>query len=116
MFDARAGAATAACDGLLDTFRMLQEKGRLDQARADSAALRIQACQQLQDLAVCHIVVEAIVEDLDAKKALFAQLEAIVGDDVILASNTSSLSVTAIAASAQHPERIAGYHFSIRCR
>ena len=56
-------------------------------------------------------MVEAIVERLDVKKALFAQLEAIVGPDAVLATNTSSLSVTAIAAGLKRPQRFAGYHF-----
>jgi 3-hydroxybutyryl-CoA dehydrogenase len=59
----------------------------------------------------CHVVVEAIVEDLQAKRALFAKLESIVVQDCILASNTSSLSVTAMAAACKRPQRVAGYHF-----
>ena len=62
-------------------------------------------------LAPCHVVVEAIVEDLGAKRALFSALEKIVAGDCILASNTSSLSVTAMAAACKRPERVAGYHF-----
>jgi len=109
--DGRAGAAMAAREGLLGTFRMLLEKGRLEPASADSAATRLVACDNLEQLAGCHVVVEAIVEDLDAKKELFTNLEAIVGPDAILASNTSSLSVTAIAAGLKSPERVAGFHF-----
>jgi 3-hydroxybutyryl-CoA dehydrogenase len=62
-------------------------------------------------MAGCGVVVEAIVEDLDAKRALFRQLEGIVAHDCILATNTSSLSVTAIAAGLDRPERVAGFHF-----
>src|SRR6185295_2481690 len=59
----------------------------------------------------CHVVVEAIVEDLAAKRALFSELEKSVGERCILASNTSSLSVTAMAAACKRPGRVAGYHF-----
>jgi 3-hydroxybutyryl-CoA dehydrogenase len=111
LVDGRPGAATSAREGLLGTFQMLLEKGRLEPATADSAATRLLACEGLEQLAGCHVVVEAIVEELGAKKELFAKLEAIVGPDAILASNTSSLSVTAIAAGLQSPERVAGFHF-----
>src|SRR5690606_10302928 len=62
-------------------------------------------------LAGCDLVVEAIVERLDAKRALFAELEGIVGEGCVLASNTSSLSVTAIAAGCARPQRVVGWHF-----
>jgi 3-hydroxybutyryl-CoA dehydrogenase len=109
--DSREGAAAAARDALLSTFGMLVEKGKLDSARAESAQKRLQSCNDVKELAGCHVVVEAIVEDLDAKKTLFASLEKIVGPHTILATNTSSLSVTAIAAGLAHPERVAGFHF-----
>jgi 3-hydroxybutyryl-CoA dehydrogenase len=111
LVDGRPAAATAARDSLLATFQMLLEKGRLEPASAESAATRLVACENLEQLAGCHVVVEAIVEELGAKKELFSKLEAIVGPDAILASNTSSLSVTAIAAGLQNPERVAGLHF-----
>ncbi|WP_151445749.1 3-hydroxyacyl-CoA dehydrogenase [Lacisediminimonas profundi] len=111
MFDARPGAASAARDGLLETFTMLLQKGRLDQARADSTAARILTCDRIEDLSGCHVVIEAIVEDLAIKRALFAQLEGIAGPDAILASNTSSLQVTSIAAGLTRPERVGGFHF-----
>jgi 3-hydroxybutyryl-CoA dehydrogenase len=77
-----------------------------------TAALeRITIAPTLSGLASCHVVVEAIVEDLAAKKQLFSSLEAVVGENCILASNTSSLSVTAMAAGCSHPGRVAGYHF-----
>lgn len=109
--DGRAGAAATARDELLATFSMLVEKGKLDQAKATAAGERLQACSDLTALADCHVIVEAIVEDLAAKKSLFSTLEDIVAPTAILASNTSSLSVTAIAAGLKHPERVAGFHF-----
>src|SRR5690606_34843791 len=65
----------------------------------------------LEDVADCQLVIEAIVERLDVKRDLFAKLEDIVGPDCILASNTSSLSITAIAAACKRPQRVAGFHF-----
>ncbi|HEY0847599.1 MAG TPA: 3-hydroxyacyl-CoA dehydrogenase [Noviherbaspirillum sp.] len=109
--DSREGAAAAARDELVATFGKLVEKGKLDKAAADAAAAKLVPGTSLEDLAGCHVIVEAIVENLDAKKSLFTTLEGIVGPDTILATNTSSLSVTAIAAGLQHPERVAGFHF-----
>jgi 3-hydroxybutyryl-CoA dehydrogenase len=81
---------------------------------ADAAAAckaRLQPAADVQGLAACDLVVEAIVERLDVKQALFRELEAAVGPDCVLATNTSSLSVTAIAAGLERPQRFAGYHF-----
>ncbi|WP_019140075.1 3-hydroxyacyl-CoA dehydrogenase [Noviherbaspirillum massiliense] len=111
LVDSRAGAAEAAREELLKTFAKLADKGKLDQAAAQAAGERLQACAGLQDLASCHVIVEAIVENLEAKQSLFGTLEGIVNPSTILATNTSSLSVTAIAAGLKHPERVAGFHF-----
>ena len=78
---------------------------------ADAAIGRLQIAETLGGFAGCGIVVEAIVEELSAKRALFAALEPVVDADCILATNTSSLSVTAIAAACRRPERCAGFHF-----
>jgi 3-hydroxybutyryl-CoA dehydrogenase len=109
--DARPGAAAMAREELQKTFGKLADKGKLDKAAAEAAVARLQACDSLEQLAGCHVIVEAIVEELNAKKALFAQLETIAGPDALLATNTSSLPVTAIAAGLQHPERVGGFHF-----
>jgi 3-hydroxybutyryl-CoA dehydrogenase len=111
LFDAREGAADASRKELAGTFGKLVEKGKLDAGKAESAKQRLQACSALEDLAGCHVIVEAIVEDLAAKRSLFTSLEQIAGPDAILATNTSSLPVTAIAAGMQHPGRFAGFHF-----
>jgi 3-hydroxybutyryl-CoA dehydrogenase len=71
----------------------------------------VQAVSAVSDLAACVIVVEAIAEDLVAKLELFGELEAVVADDALLASNTSSLSLTALGAGLNHPERLVGLHF-----
>jgi len=82
-------------------------KGRADSAAADLLG----TVAALDDLAGCELVIEAIVEDLDAKLALFAELEGIVRADTILATNTSALSVTEIASAVETPERVVGMHF-----
>lgn len=87
------------------------EKGAMDVADARAAIARIEPLSDLNGLAGCHLVIEAIAEDLGIKQALFAQLEEIVSDDCILASNTSSLSITTIASKCRLPQRVAGFHF-----
>ncbi len=86
-------------------------KGRLDGAGADSIAARVVPVSSLDDLAEAGLVIEAVVERLDVKRRLFAELEALATADAVLATNTSSLSVTAIAAELRRPERVVGMHF-----
>jgi len=111
LFDAQAGAATGARDALAKTWDTLQAKGKLDAAARDANVQRLRVAESLPDLAGCDLVVEAIVERLDVKQTVFKQLEEVVAADAVLVSNTSSLSVTAIAAALRHPQRFAGYHF-----
>ena len=111
VFDVREGGATQGCGKLGQTLAKLQERGKLTAEQAAAASARVSPVGSLAELAGCDVVVEAIVEDLQAKQSLFGQLEAIVSDNCILASNTSSLSVTAIAAGLKRPERVAGFHF-----
>ncbi|MDH5206959.1 MAG: 3-hydroxyacyl-CoA dehydrogenase, partial [Hylemonella sp.] len=111
LYDTQPAAIAAAKQALIQQWARQQEKGRMDAATAQACESHLHAAASLQDLADCELVVEAIVERIDAKTALFAELEAIVSPQTILASNTSSLSITAIAAGLQHPQRVAGYHF-----
>jgi 3-hydroxybutyryl-CoA dehydrogenase len=111
VFDAQPGAARKAKDAIAQALGRLVEKGRLAGGDADKAVSRIEIVDSLAALAPCHVVVEAIVEDLAAKQELFGALESAVPPDCILASNTSSLSVTAMAAACKRPGRVAGYHF-----
>ena len=108
--DAREGAA-AAKQTLATTFETLISRGKLTPDAANAALSRILPATSMDQLADCDMIIEAIIEDLEAKKTLFATLETIVGSDAILASNTSSLSVTAIAAGLKHPARVVGFHF-----
>ena len=111
LHDTRPGAATQAIDGIRDGLRTLASKGRLDAERAESAARALCTTDALADLESCGLVIEAIVERLDAKAALFGALEAIVAPDCLLATNTSSIPVTAIGAGLRHPARLGGLHF-----
>ncbi|WP_078489581.1 3-hydroxyacyl-CoA dehydrogenase [Streptomyces bikiniensis] len=104
----RAGEAVAALTARLDR---LVEKGRLDAGAREAAVGRLHAAGELAELADAALVVEAIVEDLEVKRRLFADLEEVVGDDTVLATNTSSLSVTAIAGGLRLPGRFVGLHF-----
>lgn len=111
LMDAQAGAAEKAREAICTQWDKLVEKGRVDAGVAEGQKKRLLIVSTLTDLATCDLIVEAIVERLEVKKALFAELEALVPAQTVLASNTSSLSVTAIAAGLKHPERLAGYHF-----
>ncbi|MCB1995420.1 MAG: 3-hydroxyacyl-CoA dehydrogenase [Rhodoferax sp.] len=111
LFDLREGAAAAARDKLGQTLDGLAAKGKLTPAAAQATLGRIEAIGALDDAKGCGLVVEAIVENLDAKRALFQQLEGLLGTEAILATNTSSISVTAIANGLQRPERLVGMHF-----
>lgn len=111
LLDNRAGAAAAAIDNIRSMFAKLAAKGRMSAADADAAGTRLTAVEQLDALADAGLVIEAIVEKLDVKQKLFSALEALVGADCLLATNTSSISVTSIGAALQRPERLAGLHF-----
>lgn len=111
LYDANPAAVDAALGALRDTLDKLAAKGKVSPEQAKAALERLHPCTQLTELAGCQLVIEAIVERLEVKRELFKQLEGIVANDCILASNTSSLSITAIAAACAKPERVAGYHF-----
>lgn len=111
LHDLRPGAAEAAIAGIRVQIAKLASKGKLSAERAASAAAALQPAESLDALRDAKLVVEAIVENLDAKRALFSQLEALLAEDAILASNTSSISITAIGAALKRPDRLVGMHF-----
>jgi 3-hydroxybutyryl-CoA dehydrogenase len=111
LFDMREGAAIEAKDKLSASLNALVAKGKLNADAVAQTLSRISAIQTLQQAASAGLVVEAIVEKLEAKRGLFQQLETIVSADCILATNTSSISVTAIANGLQYPARLVGMHF-----
>ena len=111
LYDLNADSVKAALADVHSVWSRLQEKGRMTAEQVESAKACLQTASDLQALAAADLVVEAIVERLDVKQGLLQQLEEIVSADCVLASNTSSLSITAIAQACRHPERVAGYHF-----
>ncbi|WP_292934199.1 3-hydroxyacyl-CoA dehydrogenase PaaH [Noviherbaspirillum sp.] len=111
LYDTRPEAVEKAIASIRKTFGMLAEKGRMTAQAADAAGQRLSAADSLAGFADAGLVIEAIVENLDVKRRLFADLEGIVGDSCILATNTSSISVTALAANLRLPGRFAGMHF-----
>jgi 3-hydroxybutyryl-CoA dehydrogenase len=107
-------SADAVERGRAENAKVLQsgiERGKVTEADAIGITSRICYTERLEDFADCTLVVEAIVERLDIKQELFSKLESIVAADAILASNTSSLAITAIAAGVKTPERVVGMHF-----
>ena len=111
LFDSRDGAANEAKVKLTKTLETLIAKGKLGADDAVKTLSRIAAIGTLEAAASARLVVEAIVENLAIKRGLFQQLESIVAPDCVLATNTSSISVTAIANGLQHPGRLVGMHF-----
>jgi 3-hydroxybutyryl-CoA dehydrogenase len=111
LYDTRPGAAAQALDYVATTLSKLTEKGKLTAEAAQRAISNLQVANALSEFSGCDVVVEAIVENLEAKRELFRGLEGVVAQGCILATNTSSLQVTSIAAACAHPERVAGYHF-----
>ncbi|RYF76764.1 MAG: 3-hydroxyacyl-CoA dehydrogenase [Comamonadaceae bacterium] len=111
LFDTMDGAADRAREALGVQWQKLHDKGRFDATQLNALNDRVRVATTLGELAGCDLVIEAVVERLDIKRELFRQLEEVVTTRTTLASNTSSLSVTALAAQLRHPERFAGYHF-----
>jgi 3-hydroxybutyryl-CoA dehydrogenase len=111
LYDSQVDAAAKAVATISATWAKLAEKGKISADQASQYGARLKVCTDLKDLSPSHLVVEAIIENLKIKQAVLAQLEDIVSPTCLLTSNTSSLSVTAMAAGMRHPERFAGYHF-----
>ncbi|ROZ74427.1 3-hydroxyacyl-CoA dehydrogenase [Ramlibacter sp. WS9] len=111
LHDTRRDGAEEARAAITDELNFLAAKGKLEWSVATTAASNLVAVARLQDVAPAHVVIEAIVENRDAKQALFKELEQVVSESCILATNTSSLSVTEIAAKCARPARVAGLHF-----
>lgn len=111
LFDTRQEAVDKAMAGLKRTLDKLAEKGKLTAEAAAGILGRITPATALKDLAGCGLVIEAIVEDLGVKRKVFGELDTLLAPDAVLATNTSSLSVTAIAAGCTRPGRVVGLHF-----
>lgn len=111
LLDLKPGAAQQAIAGIQKAFGRLVEKGRMKALDAADAGARLSVAASTADLRGVALVVEAVVEKLDVKQQLFAELEGIVADYCILATNTSSISITAIGAALRRPQRLLGMHF-----
>ncbi|MFE5027689.1 3-hydroxyacyl-CoA dehydrogenase [Streptomyces sp. NPDC056656] len=111
LYDAVPGRAREAADAIAARLDRLVDKGRLDAAERDAARARLSAAGSLEEFAGAALVVEAVLERLDVKQQLFTDLEEIVADDCLLATNTSSLSVTAVGGALRLPGRLVGLHF-----
>ncbi|WP_051695431.1 3-hydroxyacyl-CoA dehydrogenase [Streptomyces sp. NRRL S-244] len=111
IYDINATLAAGGVGIVQDRVDRMAAKGRLDRAEAEDAIGRIEAASALADLADAALVIEAVVEDVAVKRALFETLEEVVSPDALLATNTSSLSVTELAAGLAHPGRFLGLHF-----
>ena len=109
LHDVRPDAVERAIEGIGQNLQKLVAKCKLSaQAAADA---RVSPAASIEELALAHLVIEAVVEELQAKQKVFGKLESIVSSDCILATNTSSISITAIGAHLNHPQRLAGMHF-----
>lgn len=111
LFDTRKEAVEKAMTALSTTMNKLVEKGKVSHDDASAIVNRIRPAYDLKDLSTCGLIIEAIVEILNVKKEVFSSLETIVSDSAVLATNTSSLSVTSIAAACKNPSRVIGLHF-----
>ncbi|TDF82321.1 3-hydroxyacyl-CoA dehydrogenase [Pseudomonas sp. H9] len=111
LFDSRTEAIDQALADNRQQLERLVKRGKLGADALNATVARMRPARSLAELAGCDLLIEAIVEQLEAKQALFRDLEALVAPDAVLASNTSSLSIGAIASVCQHPQRVAGFHF-----
>jgi 3-hydroxybutyryl-CoA dehydrogenase len=111
LFDVADGAVMRAISVVRDDLMQSVAKGRIEQGDADAVLRRIAAAHSLAQMDECDLVVEAIVENLEIKQRLLRDLESVVSQSCILATNTSSLSVTLIASGCAQPSRVAGWHF-----
>ena len=111
LFDVRAGAAAAAVAQTAKGLGTLVDKGRLSAADRDATLARLGVCDSVAQMTDAALVIEVIVENLETKRKLLQEVEAVVSPQAVLASNTSSISITAIANGLQHPQRVVGMHF-----
>lgn len=111
LFDSNIAVVDKALDGMSKSLDKLVEKGKMSAEDKNALMGRIKRSDNMEDYAGCGLIIEAIIENLEIKKTVFSKLESIVGEDCILASNTSSLSIASIAAACKKSERVIGIHF-----
>jgi len=111
LYDAKAGAAEAGRKKVAERIARLVEKGRMDEGDAAEAKANLVVAEHFPELAPADAVIEAIVEDIEVKRQVFAELEDVCGPETLLATNTSSIPIGAIARKLKHRNRVAGMHF-----
>jgi len=111
LFDTSTDSVRRGIEGITTGLDRLVSRGKMDESRRNEILANLHPVENLEQLATASLVIEAIIEDLPTKRDLFTKLEKLCSDSTILASNTSSLSVTAIAAKLQRPENLVGMHF-----
>jgi 3-hydroxybutyryl-CoA dehydrogenase len=111
LYDVNSDAVSSAIQGVRESFQKLVAKKRMTAEVCGAAQSRLGTASSIGELKGAKLVIEAVLEDLETKRQVFREAETVVDDDCILASNTSSLSITAIAAGLRRPERVAGMHF-----
>ncbi|MEO7175388.1 MAG: 3-hydroxyacyl-CoA dehydrogenase NAD-binding domain-containing protein, partial [Saprospiraceae bacterium] len=111
IYDAKVEMSQKAIIEIRANLEKLISKGKFDSAKLESTLGNLESVASIAELAKCDIVIEAAVENLPIKRQIFEELESIVSDHCILASNTSSLSITSIASACKRPERVVGMHF-----
>ena len=111
IFDSNSAVLARASDERKKSLLKLAEKGKLTSDEASAVQNRIRSSESMKILSTCDLIIEAIVENAEIKQKVFADLDGLVRNDCILASNTSSLSITSIAAACSKPERVIGLHF-----
>ncbi|ALJ00542.1 3-hydroxyacyl-CoA dehydrogenase NAD-binding domain-containing protein [Rufibacter tibetensis] len=111
VLDKNTQALARASTQIKDSLRKLSAKGKISENEASEILDRLNFTEAHQDFGNCDLVLEAVVEDLEVKQNLFREVEMIVGEECILASNTSSLSIASIASACEKPERFIGIHF-----
>ncbi len=111
LYDSVPGAVSVGKDAIEAILQRSMDKGRIDSVTRDAVLSVLSVVDELDQLETAGMVVEAIVEDLEAKQSLFSTLEEVCGSEAILATNTSSLSITSIAAALELPGRLVGMHF-----
>jgi 3-hydroxybutyryl-CoA dehydrogenase len=111
VYDNNETAIKKASSNLESALKKLQEKQKISEKEQGEILNRIDFVSEITKLKDCNLVIEAIIENLEIKKSVFSQLEKIVSSKCVIASNTSSLSITSIAASCKDPSRVAGIHF-----
>ena len=111
MYDAAEGGAAKARAAIVDQLKGMVAKQRLSQEDCERAERSLEIAEGLQALAPCHVVIEAVFENLEVKQKLFGELEAVVGDGTVLASNTSSIRIASIARNLKKRDRVCGMHY-----